>query len=126
MCQVTQNSKLSMGRLNYAGKQDKQQRLVEMGRRLGSNVMESLASTQFDKIHLNAQLEQGKYTEYVKFLGKDFWTYMFGQQVSKVQMHQMGAAYDFEDKYDEQKKSTSTIIKPGFQMTRRIRLQDKQ
>ncbi|CAD8096936.1 unnamed protein product [Paramecium sonneborni] len=115
MFTVQQNTKLN--------KNEKQIRLIEMGKKLGQNVMESLASTQFEKIRLNP--DQGKYTEYVKFFGKDFWSYMFGQPVSKVQINKSGSHYDIEDKYEEQKKGNNTITKLGFQMTRRIRLNDK-
>lgn len=41
-------------------------------------------------------------------------------------MNKSGTLYDIEDKYDEQKKSNTSIIKPGFQMTRRVKLVDKR
>lgn len=46
--------------------------------------MESIAAMAFDKIKMNPDLAQGKYTEYVRFLGKDFWMYIFGQSVWNV------------------------------------------
>ncbi|KAM3138592.1 hypothetical protein pb186bvf_009344 [Paramecium bursaria] len=106
-------------------KQEKQIRLNEMGKRLGSNLMESIASTQFDKIHYSSAQEGSKYLEYVKFLCKDFWTQMFGQIVSKMQVNRLGNTFEIEDKYDLQDKNGIKVQKTGFNMTRRIKLLDK-
>jgi hypothetical protein len=38
--------------------------------------MESLAAVQFDKIKFST--EAGKYTEFVRYLARDFWNFIFG------------------------------------------------
>ena len=58
--------------------QEKLQRMREFGERLGQNVMESLAAIQFDKLKFLNEPSAGKYTEFIRYLARDFWSYLFG------------------------------------------------
>ncbi len=49
----------------------------------GRNVIEKITEEDFDKFKKDKN-PNNKYTEYLKYICRDFWIYMFGKYASKI------------------------------------------
>ncbi|KAL4510845.1 hypothetical protein ABPG72_004999 [Tetrahymena utriculariae] len=73
--------------------QVKQNSLFEVGYKIGRSVVEKITENCLDKFKEDAEKNQAKCLPQIKFISKDFWSYLFQKEVDKANHNTKGTFY---------------------------------